>query len=79
MSEPSAVRVLEAQYIKGSNQIMHRVQLWLGPGRDPLIEWMPIEEWRYWVRLPRDKAIRLANLRLAVSQLLGLGGPPCQP
>ena len=77
MNQPPAVRVLGSYYVQGSvsKQIMCRVQLWLGPGRDPLIEWMPIEEWRYWARLPRDKAIRLANLRLAVSQLLGLGDP----
>lgn len=65
------VRVLEAQYIKGSQQIMHRVQLSLGDGQDPLIIWMPIEEWRCWKELPSDKAIQMAHMRLQMYQMIG--------
>lgn len=65
------VRVLEAQYIKGSQQIMYRVQLSLGDCQDPLIIWMPIEEWRCWKELPDDKAIQMAHMRLQVYQMIG--------
>jgi hypothetical protein len=60
------VRVLEAQFIQGTKQIMHRVQLWLGHGKDPLIVWMTIEEWRQWCVIAHGRPDRipvLAGLR----------------
>ena len=57
------IRVLEAQYIQGTKQIMHRVQLGLGPGRDPVILWMTLEEWRHWCEVPPDRIPALAQLR----------------
>lgn len=57
------MRVLEAQFIHGTKQIMHRVQLWLGYGQEPIIVWMSIEEWRQWCKLPADRVPHLAKLR----------------
>ena len=56
------VRVLEAQYINGTKDIMHRVQLWLGEGEDPLVVWMSIVEWRKWCTIAHNRPERVPEL-----------------
>jgi hypothetical protein len=55
MSHPTIppIRVLKAAYIQGTKQVMHLTQFDEGPGREPYICWITIENWRDLVGMPQ--------------------------